>query len=154
VTLQARTVAKLAEHSNIVGIKDSSGNMSLFADLISYVPEDFAVFVGNANTLLPALALGAAGGILAVANVLPGACVRLYEFWKKGKLEDSRRLQLRLNPISSAITSIYGVAGLKAAMDLCGMFGGNPRMPLHPVDKKTKEEIKSLLDALVLDRPA
>ncbi|MCB0832389.1 MAG: dihydrodipicolinate synthase family protein [Bacteroidetes bacterium] len=152
MSLQAATVARLAEHPNIAGMKDSSGNMSLFADIVSHVPPDFAMFVGNANTLLAALALGAVGGILAVANILPEACVRLQTLWQKGNVDEARKLQLRLNPLSSAVTSIYGVAGLKAAMDMCGFHGGETRLPLLPVGEKATEEIKNQLDALAMER--
>lgn len=145
VALQAPTVARLAEHPNIIGMKDSSGDMSVFADLVAFTPKDFAVFVGSARVLLPALSLGAVGGILAVANVVPNICVRLFQFFHTGKIEPARQIQFNLNPITKAVTSQYGVAGLKAAMELVNYFGGNPRLPLLPVDDKAKLEMHTYI---------
>lgn len=145
VSLQAGTVARLAEHPNIIGMKDSSGDLSLFADLIAFTPKDFAVFVGSAPVLLPALSLGAAGGILAVANVVPDACVRLFCLYHEGKIDKARAMQFNINPIAKAVTSQYGVAGLKAAMDLINYFGGDPRLPLLKVDDKVKMEMHSYI---------
>lgn len=145
VSLQAGTVAKLAEHPNIIGMKDSSGDMSLFADLIAFTPKKFTVFVGSAPVLLPALSLGAAGGILAVANVVPETCTRLFRLYHEGKIDKAREIQFNINPIAKAVTSQYGVAGLKAAMELAGYFGGEPRMPLLKVDDKAKMEIHTYI---------
>jgi 4-hydroxy-2-oxoglutarate aldolase len=138
VALRAATVAKLAEHPNIIGMKDSSGDMALFADLIALTPSDFSVFVGNALTLLPALCLGAAGGILAVANVVPEMCLRLLHLFESGQMEEARKIQFKINPLARAVTSQYGVAGLKAALDWMDYYGGEPRHPLAGVDEKVK----------------
>ena len=145
VSLQFNTVARLAEHPNIIGMKDSSGDMSLFADLVAFTPKDFAVFVGSAQVLLPALSLGAVGGILAAANVVPEACVRLFQFYQTGKIEPARQIQFNLNPIAKAVTSQYGVAGLKAAMELVNYFGGDPRLPVLGVDDKAKLELHTYI---------
>ncbi len=145
VSLLAATVGRLAEHPNIVGMKDSSGDMSLFADLIAMTPDDFSVFVGSAPTLLTALSLGAVGGILAVANVLPAACNRLYQLYHEGKIEEARKMQFKINPLAKAVTSKYGVAGLKAALDLANYFGGDPRPPLLKADEKAIQELEHLI---------
>jgi 4-hydroxy-2-oxoglutarate aldolase len=146
VHLQAATAAKLAEHSNIVGMKDSSGDMSLFADLVAMTPKTFSIFVGNAPTLLAALTLGAVGGILAVANVLPEACLRLYKLFHEGKMEEAREIQFQINPLAKAVTSKYGIAGLKVALDLVNFYGGAPRAPFIKADVNVKEEIKLLIE--------
>ena len=145
VSLQALTVARLAEHKNIIGMKDSSGDMTLFADLIAFTPKSFPIFIGSAPVLLPALSLGAAGGILAVANVVPEACTRLLGLYREGKIDRARGLQFNINPIAKAVTSQYGVAGLKAAMDLVSYFGGDPRLPLLKVDDKAKMEMHTYI---------
>ena len=145
VNLQAPTVARLAEHKNIVGMKDSSGDMTSFADLIAFTPKTFPVFVGSAPVLLPALSLGAAGGILAVANVVPEACLRLYRYYQEGKIDKARDVQFNINPIAKAVTSQYGVAGLKAAMELVNYFGGDPRQPLLKVNDKVKMEMHTYI---------
>ncbi len=145
VSLQASTVARLAEHPNIIGMKDSSGDMTLFADLVAFTPKKFTMFVGSAPVLLPALSLGAAGGILAVANVIPEPCVRLFELLGESRINQARQIQFNINPLSHAVTSKYGVAGLKAAMELAGYFGGEPRRPLIKVNDQVKMELHGLL---------
>jgi 4-hydroxy-2-oxoglutarate aldolase len=145
VSLQAATVARLAEHPNIVGMKDSSGDMTLFADLVAFTPKTFSIFVGSAPVLLPALSLGSVGGILAVANVIPEACVRLYQLFKENKIDQTRQAQFNINPLSHAVTAKYGVAGLKAAMELAGYYGGEPRLPLLRVNDPAKMEMHTFI---------
>lgn len=145
VHLAAETVARLSEHPNIVGLKDSSGNMGLFADHMALVPKSFACFVGNAPTLLTALALGAAGGILAVANVLPGECIRIMNLFEQNRIDEARQLQFDINPVARAVTSKYGIGGLKAALDLIGFYGGEPRSPLMYPDEKVVNDLRGML---------
>ena len=111
------------------------------------VPKDFTVLTGNAPTLLPALSLGAKGGILAVANVAPQVYGRIVTCFEEGNLEEARALQLRFNPLALAVTSRYGVPGLKAALRLQGQ-AGYPRAPLQDVTKEAEEELKELLELL------
>ena len=130
LALSPGLIAELAQHHNIVGIKDSSGNVAALTETMRLVPDDFQVMTGNAPTFLAALALGARGGILAVANVAAEAYRRLYDAFNAGDLETARALQLRLNPLAQAVTTRYGVPGLKAAMRLQGLEAGYPRAPL------------------------
>ncbi|MBX7152874.1 dihydrodipicolinate synthase family protein [bacterium] len=145
VNLAAETVARLSDHPNIVGLKDSSGNMGLFADHVALVPKSFACFVGNAPTLLTALTLGAAGGILAVANVLPEECIQITKMFGQNRMDEARQLQFDINPIARAVTSKYGIGGLKAALDLIGFFGGDPRSPLMYPDEKIIDDIRVMM---------
>ncbi len=130
LNMEPSLVAALAEHPNIKGIKDSSGNISQLTEILRCSPEGFSVFVGSALVFLPALSVGAHGGILAAANVLPGPFVELREKFLKGQLEQARRLQWSLMAISRAVTGGYGIGGLKAAMEIVGYRGGDPRLPL------------------------
>lgn len=148
VNLAAETVARLSEHPNIIGLKDSSGNMGLFADHVALVSEDFACFVGNAPTLLTALTLGAAGGILAVANVLPEECIHITKLFEQNRMDEARQLQFDINPIARAVTSKYGIGGLKAALDLTKYFGGEPRSPLMYPDEKIVDDIRRMMKDL------
>ena len=131
LALSPELIAELAQHENIVGIKDSSGNVAALTDTMGHVPADFQVMTGNAPTLLAALALGARGGILAVANVAARPYRRLYDAFNTGDLQTARALQLRLNPLAEAVTTRLGVPGLKAAMNLLGFSAGYPRAPLQ-----------------------
>lgn len=145
INLEAEWVAKLSEHPNIIGIKDSSGNIGQLSEIISLSKKEFAVFVGSAPVFFPALCVGAVGGILAVANAFPEECVQIYKLFNQGKMEEARKLQYRLTPIAKAVTTQYGIGGLKMAMDLSGYFGGDPRPPL----KRPGKEIEGVLRQLI-----
>ncbi len=147
VTIAPRTLATLAAHPNLVGVKDSSGNQSALSDTLRRVPDDFTVLVGNAGILYPALAMGAAGGILAVACVAPDACVELYRAVTGGDHETARELQNRLAPLASLVTAELGIPGLKAAADLAGLAGGPPRAPLIPIGAAQRERLASVMRA-------
>ena len=145
INLEPELVAKLSQHPNIIGIKDSSGNIGQLSEIIHLSKKGFTVFVGSAPVFFPALCVGAAGGILAVANVVPQECVQIQSLFNKGKINEARALQNRLTPLAKAVTTKYGIGGLKMAMDLAGYFGGNPRSPLKKPGKETEEELKRLL---------
>jgi 4-hydroxy-2-oxoglutarate aldolase len=145
VNIQADTVAKLAEHPNIVGIKNSAENMGHFGEIIHKTPRDFSCIVGTASVLFPGLCLGASGGILALANIAPNECIQIQKLFDKGRMNEAAELQKSLIEINKAITSKYGVAGLKAAMDLVGFYGGLPRSPLNGLNDIQTEDLKSIL---------
>jgi 4-hydroxy-2-oxoglutarate aldolase len=140
-------VASLAEHPTIIGIKDSSGNIAQVGEMIatSPSPPSFHVLAGSAGHLLAALALGASGGVLALANVAPDACCTIFEDFRGGKHADARELQLKLIAANKAVTAGFGVAGLKAALDMVGYFGGDPRPPLIPLGADQKNELRQIL---------
>ena len=145
INLEPEWVAKLSEHPNIVGMKDSSGNIGQLSEIIHLSEKGFAVFVGSAPVFFPALCMGAVGGILAVANVIPQEYVRIQSLFDKGKMDEAKALQNQLTPLAKAVTTRYGIGGLKIAMDLAGYFGGNPRRPLKSPSKEVGEELKRLL---------
>jgi len=145
INLEPEWVAKLSEHPNIIGIKDSSGNIGQLSEMIHLSQKGFVVFVGSAPVFFPALCVGAVGGILAVANAVPQECVQIQNLFNKGKMDEARALQSRLTPLAKAVTTKYGIGGLKMAMDLAGYFGGNPRPPLKRPGKDIEEEIKKWL---------
>ncbi|MEW6265941.1 MAG: dihydrodipicolinate synthase family protein [Thermodesulfobacteriota bacterium] len=143
------SVARLAEHPNIVGLKDSSGNVSQLGEILRQVPAGFSVFSGNAEVFYPALCLGAVGGILAVANVVPEICLAIYDRFLSGDYTRARDLQLKVGRLAALVTRIHGVPGLKAAMMQAGYQPGGVRSPLTmPVSEVTAglaAELKDLL---------
>ncbi len=147
INLDPDTVARLAEHPNIRGMKDSSGNVPQAAEIIRLTPKGFQLLVGSAAAFLPALVLGAAGGILAVANVAPRECCEIWTLARAGRWEEAREIAYRLSPLVRGIGARYGIGGLKAALDLLGYYGGPTRMPLPMPDGDTIEEIKEILAA-------
>jgi 4-hydroxy-2-oxoglutarate aldolase len=145
INMEPELVAKLSEHPNIIGIKDSSGNIDQLSEIVHLSQKRFAVFVGSAPVFFPALCVGAVGGILAVAQVAPHECVQIQDLFKKGKMDEARTLQSRLTPLAKAVTARYGIGGLKMALDLTGYFGGDPRPPLKRPGKEVEEELKRML---------
>lgn len=145
VTLAPCTLGKLARHQNLIGVKDSSGNQGALSDTVRRTPDDFTVLVGNAGILYPALMMGAAGGILAVACVAPEACVELYRAATGGDHDRARELQHRLAPLAGLVTAELGVPGLKAAAGLAGLAGGPPRAPLRPIDRKQRQRLAAVM---------
>ena len=148
INMEPEFVAKLSGHPNIVGAKDSSGNIGQLSEIIHLSKKGFAVFVGSAPVFFPALCVGAAGGILAVANVVPKECIQIQSLFKRGKMAEARTLQGRLTPLATAVTTKYGIGGLKMAMDLEGYYGGNPRSPLKRPGQEVEEGLKHLLAQL------
>jgi 4-hydroxy-2-oxoglutarate aldolase len=146
VNLPVPAVAELARHPNIVGIKDSAGDIGQLWGLIHATPKDFVVICGNTGAFLPALLLGARGGILALANVAPRETVALYEAARAGRLDEARELNDRLVPVGVAVTRTYGVAGLKTALAMLGYVGGKPRPPLRPPSVEAVADIQRILE--------
>jgi 4-hydroxy-2-oxoglutarate aldolase len=120
--------------------------VNLLGQYINNVGADFQVMVGTAGVLFGGLTIGCAGGILALANVAPQKCVEIFDLVNAGKFEEAKKLQLKMIPPNNAVTAIYGVPGLKAAMDMLGYFGGEPRSPLLPASEKEKQEIREILE--------
>jgi len=148
VTLPVSAVTRLAEHPNILGMKESGSDMGLVADLIDQTPDDFRMLVGSAPTFYSALMLGARGGVLALASVVPDLCVDLYDLVQANRLVEARSLQRKLTPLAHLVTRVHGVPGLKAALSLVGYAGGKPRPPLRPVSEAAITELRQALDML------
>ena len=145
VNMEPELVARLSEHPNIIGIKDSSGNVGQLSEIVHLSHKEFAVFVGSAPVFFPALCVGAVGAIVAVANVVPRECVQIQNFFELGEYEKARKLQYLLTPLAKAVTVKYGIGGLKVAMDLAGYFGGDPRLPLKRPGQEVEDELRRLL---------
>ena len=145
VDIEAETVAKLSMHPNIVGIKNSAENLRQTAELVSMTDKNFSTIIGTGSVLYTSLSVGAVGGILALANIAPNECVRIQKFVEEGNHTEALKLQQKLLPVNKVITAKYGVAGLKAALDMLGYFGGEPRLPLSPLQESDKEILKQVL---------
>ena len=148
VNVPSPLTLKLAAHPNITGIKDSGGNIVQISEVLAKAPSDFSVFAGSGSYLLATLVLGGVGGTLAVANVVPDYCAEIQERFEKGDLDGARKMQLALLPLNAAVTSRFGIGGMKAAMDMVGYKGGLPRLPILPASEETKKEIARILKEL------
>ena len=146
IKIEPETVARLSEHPKIVGVKDSSNNVAGFSETVRLCPSEFAVMTGNGTVLLDTLRAGATGAILAVGCVVPEMCVEIFRAVKAGDLERASMLQSKLTPLAAAVTTRFGIGGLKAALDLAGYRGGSVRAPLQPPDESARAEIAMLLE--------
>jgi 4-hydroxy-2-oxoglutarate aldolase len=146
IDLDAETVVALAGHPGIIGIKDSGGDVTKMAAIREALGTEFRVFAGSAGFLLPALAVGAVGGVLALANVAPEECLGIQREFAAGRVAAAAEIQARVVSANAAVTQRWGVAGLKAAMDLLGRYGGPVRPPLMDLTEKEIAELSAVLE--------
>jgi 4-hydroxy-2-oxoglutarate aldolase len=150
VALAPETIARLSEHENIVGVKDSSGDILALAETVRLVPDEFAVLTGNGSALYPALCVGAKGGILAIGCIAPRLAVAIYEAFEAGEHQHAREMQARLTIATRGVLGRYGIGGLKAALDMLGYAGGPVRAPLMCASEDARREIAKTLEEVGL----
>ncbi|HWF36995.1 MAG TPA: dihydrodipicolinate synthase family protein [Candidatus Acidoferrales bacterium] len=147
--LQADVVGRVAQHPNIIGMKDSSGDAKGVKEILAAVPKSFQMLVGAVSVLHEALQMGAVGAILAVACAFPEMCVEAYEASRLGDAARATATQQKLVSAANLFGPKYGIAGLKYVMDCVGYYGGQPRPPLLPVDEAAKAELDTMLASVV-----
>lgn len=147
--LPVEVVLALAEHPNLIGIKESGGSVTKVAEMVAGTPDDFQVLVGSASFLLPALAVGAVGCVPALGCLAGKAIAELIQAFEAGELDRARELQARLIAPNAAVTSRFGVAGLKAALDQLGMYGGPVRSPLQALSEQQRGELADAISPLL-----
>jgi 4-hydroxy-tetrahydrodipicolinate synthase len=145
VKIQPETIAELSGHTNIIGVKDSSYDMVGFSETVNLCPKHFAVMTGNGTVLLDALKKGATGAILAVGCAVPEVCLEIFRAFNAGDVDRAEALQSKLTPFAAAVTTRFGIGGLKAALDLAGYEGGTVRAPLQAPNEEQRAEIAALL---------
>ena len=146
INISAHAVATLSRHPNIVGMKDSSGNVPQLVSFKAVMGDDFNLIVGTASAWYPALTLGVRAGIMALANIAPDGCVEVQRAYEGGDHPKAVEIYERLFPVNTAITATYGVAGLKYAADLLGYQGRYVRSPLLPVKEEVQVRIREILN--------
>jgi len=144
-SLSLGVVTAFLQHSNVAGIKESSGDIALLGRIAAAAPGSFAAICGSGPVIYPALCVGARAGILAVACCCPRQAAALHAAYEAGDHVRARGLQEALLPLAAAVSSGHGVPGLKAAMELAGFRGGSVRAPLLPVAGSVREELGALL---------
>lgn len=154
IKVDPATVARLSSHENIIGIKDSSADVAGLKQTVDQVEDGFAVLTGNGTILDQALRAGACGAILAVGCVAPHLAAAIIEATREGDYEGAAKLQGKLTPLATAVTTTYGIGGLKLALDLAGYEGGFVRAPLKMPDAEAGEQIASLLNQAGATVPA
>jgi len=149
VDMDAATIVRAARHPNIIGIKDSGGNVAKLADVVQMTGLagecECQVLAGSAGFFFAGLALGAVGGVLALANVAPQQSVDIYRLFKAGRWDEAAELQRRMIPVNAAVTARFGIAGLKAALDMLGYHGGPVRSPLLDLTESERQVLRDVL---------
>jgi 4-hydroxy-2-oxoglutarate aldolase len=145
LTFSTHLVSVLAIHPNIAGLKDTSKeDISIY---VNAVPKgvNYYVLAGTIEKFYKGLVAGTIGGVLSIANYLPDMCCKLQKLYESGNLEEAQKLDVYARQLSKNAAGNYGVAGVKAAMDLLGYHGGNPRIPVLPMSDEAKAELKAVL---------
>jgi len=151
--IDAELFGALLGHERIAGIKDSSGDLESLQGMIDAVRRagrEASVLIGNASVLAAGIAMGASGAVLAVGGVAPRECAEIARLAAEKRTDDAEQANRRLKPLALAVTREHGIGGLKAALDLIGWHGGDPRPPLQPAGASARAEIASMLKGLGL----
>lgn len=144
--MNADQILAIADHPNIVGLKDSGGNITKIADIIGRAKPEFQVLAGSAGFLLSAFTVGAVGGILALANIAPQQCIDIHQHFQNNDLKNARKLQAAMIPVNTAVTARWGIPALKTAMHSLGLYGGLARKPVQPLEEEIKVQLLDLLN--------
>ncbi len=146
--LSDKVIARVSEHSNILGIKDSSkGNYDSY--ILASLEKEFWILAGSASFFFPAMLLGGVGGVLSLANVFPDLCCDLYQLALQKNLDEGLKLHRKIAKLNSLVSGRYGVAGVKAAMDVFGFEGLYPRRPLLRLSGVDRDNLKSTLQPIL-----
>jgi len=148
VSLETPEILALAEHPNIIGMKDSSGVIQRIVEVVAGAPNSFQMLTGSAPVIMPALSAGAVGGVLALGSAFPEKCVAVYQLYRQKMYDQARELQGKLSAASKKVVSECGIAGVKFVMDLRGYKGGVPRLPLLPLSDGAKLAITKIAASL------
>jgi 4-hydroxy-tetrahydrodipicolinate synthase len=153
VKIDVDTVARLAQVPNILGIKDSSGDLQNTNEYVRVVPRRFAVMQGRDTLIYPSLLFGARGAVPASANIAPALCVEIFEAFARGDHAASLAAQLRLNPIRLSLNLGTAPGGVKAALELLGTSIGPSRFPIAPLSSPKREQMQAALKQAGLKPP-
>jgi 4-hydroxy-tetrahydrodipicolinate synthase len=150
LSLEPAIIHQLAsEDEQVIGVKDSSGSISTITEIIRLVHSKISVLAGAADVALPTLLLGGRGAVIAVANVFPALCKRLYEAFRSGQHEEAKRLQKRITLADDVLVKKYNqLSTIKEALRLQGLPGGYPRKPALALESKEKMAVQQLLKAM------
>lgn len=146
VNLETETVRFLAELPNIIGIKESSGNINQVRDVINETHPNFTVFSGDDGTTLPVIAMGGRGVVSGLANLAPHLVKELVNACQKDEMQKAREINLRLNPLYKAACLETNPIPIKAMMKICGFPSGEPRLPLTPITKHYIPVLEQVLE--------
>jgi 4-hydroxy-2-oxoglutarate aldolase len=145
INISEHAVSALSRHPNIVGMKDSNGNVPQLVDFKRVVADNFNLMAGTVSVWYPALALGIKAGIFASANCVPNECALVQEAYDENDFEKAKEIYVRIFPVNAAVTATFGIAGLKYVSDVLGYKGGFVRNPLLPLKEEEKAKLNEIL---------
>lgn len=149
VNIEVETLRRLADFPKIIGIKECSGSIFHFCDLLYTIKRErpvFSIFTGDDNMFYPTLAMGGDGVISSLANLIPKKLKALMNTYQKRDFLTAQKLNLSLTPLFKALFMESNPIPLKAALNLCGLPAGHPRLPLTPLDSKYIPHLQRILD--------
>ena len=146
INVSNHVVSTLSHHPNIVGMKDSTGNIPQIISFQKVIADDFQILLGTASAWYPALQLGIKAGIFALSNCAPNECTLVQQSYEEGNVSDSEKIYRRIFPVNTAVTATYGIPGLKYASELLGYHGGCVRNPLKALNEKDQSQLRSILE--------
>jgi len=149
-SLEPAVISQLtSENENMIGVKDSGGNLGTIAETIRLVGDKISVLAGTADVALPTLMLGGKGAVIAVANVFPKMCSSLYQAFRKGDYEGAIKLQQRISHLNDVLVKKYNqLSAIKEALKLRGLPGGYPRKPALPLEGKERKDVEDLMKTM------
>ncbi|MCI0434547.1 MAG: dihydrodipicolinate synthase family protein [Gemmatimonadetes bacterium] len=150
VVIEGGLMGEITRLDNVLGLKDSSGDIKRFADYTAHCPAGSRLFVGSGALLYTALELGAVGGILAIADIAPAACAEVYSRFREGDNRRAGEVQDGLADLHRDVVAAFGATGVKTALDMIGWVGGAPRPPLQPLGEKERKQVARALQAVGL----
>lgn len=136
-----KTILELSKHPNIKGVKEASGDIAQVAEIARLIPEDFYIYSGNDDMIVPLLSVGGHGVISVVANILPKDTHNMVKYFLDGDTEAAKRLQLKMKPVIDALFIEVNPIPVKEAMNIIGMNVGNCRLPLVPMAKENRDKL-------------
>jgi 4-hydroxy-tetrahydrodipicolinate synthase len=151
INLKAEVVAELSQESNIIGIKEASGNLEQVTRIIELTQdENFVIFSGDDALTLPIMAIGGVGVISVVANVAPSLVVSMVKAFQKGEMKEARDLHIELAPLIRAVFLETNPIPIKKAVELIGLPAGALRLPLAPISTDNEKKLRTALNDLHL----
>ena len=152
VNIGADAIAELSRHKNIVGMKDSNGDVPQLATFLRVADKSFQIMTGTYSSWYPALTMGITATVSAMANCCPNEIAETQSLYEAGKLKESFELYQRMFPVNAAVTGTFGVPGLKYACDYLGYAGGHVRNPLADCSEAQKEQLRSIIDKALMKK--
>jgi 4-hydroxy-2-oxoglutarate aldolase len=145
--MDAEAIARAGRHPNIIGLKETGGNIAKMADIVRLADPGFQMIAGSAAFFFAGLAVGAVGGILALANIAPAQCIEIYRLFRARRCDEAAELQRQMLPVNAAVTARYGIPGLKAALEMLGYRGGPVRLPLQDLGGEERRRLRDIMMA-------